>query len=153
MSRDRDGIDALVGDRRGVTINNNAAVATLLLFTVIIGGGLGGAVLFAKEEQGGPPSGNFSYQYYSTNSALLITFEHGDNFTAGDVLVTNGASNATWAAVAGTNNSTRIKQGDTIQLSSGSAFGDSITSIDRVQIYWTGGNQTIKLDEWSQSGT
>jgi hypothetical protein len=151
MSGDRGPIDSLVGDRRGVTINNTAAVATLLVFTVLIGGGLGAAVLFAEEADTGPPDGNFSYEYFGDNSALLVTFDEGDEFEAGEVLLTNGESNATWASVSGSNNTTVLKPGDSIQLSRGSAFGNTISSSDRVRIYWTGGNETIKLDEWNAS--
>ncbi|WP_136715485.1 type IV pilin [Halorientalis salina] len=151
MSGDRGPIDSLVADRRGVTINNTAAVATLLVFTVLIGGGLGAAVLFAEEDDTGPPGGNFTYEYFDDNDALLVTFDEGDEFEAGEVLLTNGDSNATWATVAGSNNTTALKPGDSIQLSRGSAFGDTIGSSDRVRIYWTGGNETIKLDEWNSS--
>lgn len=151
MFGDRDRSGPFVDDQRGVTINNSTAVATLLLFTVVIGGSLGAAVLFAPEEDTGPPTGNFSYQYFDSNSALIVTFEEGDSFEAGEVLLSNGNTNATWAAVAQMNNSTALTSGDTIQLSRGSAFGTSIISTDTVTIYWTGGNETIKLDEWSSS--
>lgn len=149
MSGGQDTTDTLVGDRRAVTIKNTPAVATLLLFTVIIGGGLGAAVMFAEEEDTGPPSANFTFKHFDRNSALIVTFDKGDSFTAGELLVSSREANATWAAVADTNNSTTVESGDTIQLSQGSEFGEAIISTDVVRIYWTGGNETIKLDEWS----
>jgi len=151
MTEDRDIPDSLTADRRAVTINNTAAVATLLVFTVIIGGGLGAAVLFAEEEDTGPPSANFTYNYFDESDTLLVTMKNGDQLPAGEVLLSNGNVNVTWAAVANTNETVKLKQGDTIQLSKGSAFGRSVTSTDQINIYWTGGNKTRKLDEWTDS--
>ncbi|MFD1588596.1 type IV pilin [Halorientalis brevis] len=149
MFGDRDTSDSFVGDQRAVTINNVAAVATLLVFTVVIGGGLGAAVLFAEEEDTGPPSANFTFNYFDESDTLLVTKEEGDRLPAGELLVTNGNVNVTWAAVANVNNTTRVKQGDGIQLSRGSAFSRSVSSTDKITIYWTGGNETRKLDEWT----
>jgi len=150
MFGDRNTSDSFVRDRRAVTINNVAAVATLLVFTVVIGGGLGAAVLFAEEEDTGPPSANFTYTYFDENSALLVTMDEGDEFPASELLVSNGNVNVTWAAVANTNNTTRVKPGDTIRLGQENAFGRSVTSTDKISIYWTGGNETRKLDEWTK---
>ena len=152
MTGERSGIESLTGDRRAVTVNNTAAVATLLVFTLVIGGGLGGAILFASDEDaGGPPGANFTYRYIDSNSALIVTFSEGDRLPAGEVLISDTTNNATWAAVANYTASKKLEQGDIIQLSESSAFGSSIISTEKVEIYWTGGNETIKLDQWDGS--
>lgn len=152
MTGDRGGIEALVGDRRGVTVNNTAAVATLLVFALVIAGGLGGAVLFSTDEdEDAPPGANFTYRYIDSNSALIVTFSEGDRLPAGEILVSDSTNNATWAAVANYNDSEKLEQGDTIQLSETSTFGSSIISNEKVEIYWTGGNETLKLDQWDGS--
>lgn len=136
------------GDQRAVTVTDTVAVVTLVTVSVVLAGALGLAVLVGPGGSDGPPQANFSFTHFSQDAALLVTHERGDAFEAGSIELTNGETTATWATVAGTNNSTMVSPGDTVRLSRQSAFGARIRTGDTVEVVWTGGNQTVVLDRW-----
>lgn len=135
-------------DRRAVTVTDTVAVATLVTVSVVLAGGLGVAVLVGDGASDGPPQTNFSFTHFDRDAELVVTHQRGDEIEAGSIELTSGEASATWAAVAGTNNSTMVSAGDTVQLSRQSAFGAPVRGDDSVEVVWTGGNQTVVLDRW-----
>ncbi|MFB6164274.1 MAG: type IV pilin [Haloarculaceae archaeon] len=142
-------------DERGLTVTNTAATATLVVLAVLLGAGLGAGVLLGTSggDDGGPPEANFTFSYFSQSSALIVTFDHGEEIPAGELRLTNGRGNATWAEVAHTNDSTMVGEGDTVQLSRRSAFGAPVTRNQPVYIRWTGSNGTRELATWPKKGS
>lgn len=137
-------------DTRAVTVGDSMAGATLVVIALLLGGSLGAGVLLggSAEEQAGPPQLNFTYQHFDENGALIVTLERGGPARAGNLLFSDGQATASWAAIAGANNSTMVTSGSTIQLSQRSAFGNRITTRDRIEITWTDGNQTKVVGTW-----
>jgi hypothetical protein len=147
MSSDRRSVGA--GEDRGLTITDSLAAGTVIFLTVVLAAALGTGVLLGTDEAG-PPDANFTFSYIDANDALIVTHSRGDAIPAGDIVLTEEESGATatWSEVAGTNNSTLVGEGDTIQLSARSAFGAPIGSRARVRVEWHGGNQTALLARW-----
>jgi hypothetical protein len=132
-------------DDRG--LSETAGVA----FTIVVTATVGLNVLVIEAENAGPEGANFSYTYIDANSALIVTHEEGNEYPAGSLLVNASGREMTWADLAGptTNASMTVGPGDTIQLSSGSTFGTTITRSDRVRIFLAqDGNRTM-IDEWT----
>lgn len=134
-----------VDDDRAVS--EAAGVAILLVFTLAITASVGVSVLFVDEEAGGEPRANFTYDYIDDASVLLVTHDRGDPIAAGNLTIRgpNGA-NATWAALAGTENGSElVEPGDTVQLSGNNAYGDSVSRGDTIRVYYAppGGNETL----------
>jgi hypothetical protein len=151
MRPPRDDPSALLDNDRGVTINDSIAAGTLIAVTLVLAAGLGTAILFADRSGGGPPSANFTFEHFSDSSLLIVTMSRGDPIPAGEIRLRSDRANATWAEVANASNGTMVKEGDTVQLSEGSAFGSPVRSTDTVRVEWTGGNETKLLDEWPVS--
>jgi len=136
----------LATDDRG--LSESAGVAILVGITVLVTASVGLNVLVVTDEDTGPPSANFTYDYVEQSSVLLVTHSQGDELEAGKVHFVGADRDVTWAAVAGTNNTTAVERGDLVQLSERNAFGTSVASSTRIEIlYEYDGNRT-KLDEW-----
>jgi hypothetical protein len=151
MSESDAGDRSVTDDDRAVTVSDTVATGTIIVITVVLAAGLGYAVLTDAGDVG-PPEANFTFQYFSENGALIVTHSRGDEIEAGNLVLTDGETSASWATVAGTNDTTMIGSGDTIQLSARSSFGAEITPSDRVQVKWVTSNQTEVLATWRDSG-
>lgn len=131
-------------------VSESMAVAILVGFTVLVLVSVGISVLFVDADSGGPPSANFTFEHFSENSMLLVSHERGDSIPAGDLVLEGEPGTVTWAQVAGTNATDAVEPGDTVQLSRSSAWGERVTSDQRVAIYYVPDpdNRTL-LDSWS----
>jgi len=135
-------------DDRGVS--EVTGVVILVAATVLVTASVGVFVLLGGTDTGGPPQANFSYQYISGSSTLIVTHERGDTFAAGNLTVRSGDTEAGWAALASTNETVPVGPGATVQLSRNSAWGENINNGDNVRVVYSPdtGNETV-LSRWS----
>jgi hypothetical protein len=137
------------GDRRATTVTDSIAAGSLVVLAVVLAAGLGLGVLYAPSDGGSNATrANFSYQHFSEDSVLVVTFSRGDSIPAGELAVTSGETNRTWATLANMSESKTVSEGSTIQLSRSGPFGKSITTNTQVQILYTGGNETQVVSRW-----
>ncbi|WP_424019010.1 hypothetical protein ACOZ4N_05935 [Halorientalis pallida] len=137
------------GDERAITVTDSIAAGSLVVLAVVLAAGLGLGVLFAPSEGGNNATrADFSYQHFSEDSVLVVTFVEGDSIQAGDLSVVSGETNRTWAMLANTTESQEVSQGSTVQLTGTGRFGRPITTDTTVRIVYTGGNETRVLSRW-----
>jgi hypothetical protein len=142
------------GDERATTVSDSMAAGSLVVLAVVLAAGLGLGVLYAPSEGGGNTTrANFSYQHFSDDSALIVTFTRGDSIQAGELALVSGEANSTWAELANMTASKTLSEGSTIQLSASGRFGKAITSSTQVRVLYTGGNETRVLSRWPPNGT
>ena len=140
-------MDELAEDTRGVS--EAAGVVILVGMTVIATTTVGFYVLVVDSADAGPPDANFSYDYREESSALLITHARGDEFPAGELVIEGPDSEVTWAAVAGSNETRSIGQGDTVQISQGNEYGQPVRQSNSIRIYHANNGTRTQLSEWS----
>jgi len=138
-------------DARGVS--EGAGVAVLILLTVLVTASVGISVLFVDTGDDTGVQANFTYEYISDRTTLLVTHAGGDELQAGDIVLSGPGTNVTWAAVAGQNGTETVTEGDLVQLSRNSAYGSRVRERDTIRVVYVpeGGNRTV-LDTWSGSG-
>jgi hypothetical protein len=144
--RDRDN---RFDDVRAVTVTDSVATVALVGFTLVVAGGLGLGLTLSGGDSNATPSANFSFEYIGQSNLLFVTKETGDPIPAGELVLTSGDTEKTWAAVADSNNSSTVETGDTVPLGENSPFGKAITGQDQVIVRWESGNQTKRLGNWS----
>ncbi|MFB6146077.1 MAG: type IV pilin N-terminal domain-containing protein [Halobacteriaceae archaeon] len=135
------------GDGRGVS--EFTGVAVLIGMTVLATASVGVFVLVADTEADSGPQANFSYQYISESSVLLVTHDRGDEFTARNLTLRSGDGQARWHELAGSLPNATVGPGDTVQLSSSNAYGSNVNTGDRIQVVYAppSGNETV-LSTW-----
>ncbi len=136
------------GDERAVS--ESAGVAILIGMTLIVTASVGISVLFVDDGDSGGPTANFTFSKDRGSTSMIVIFERGDSFSAGDLIVEGGSNRITWAELASKPANQTIGRGDAIQLSSNSAWGQSVRQGQTIEIYYApgGGNRTL-LDSWS----
>lgn len=141
--------DSAGHDDRGVS--EMVAVVTLVAVAFILVAGVGISAFVFSADDAGPPQANFSYNYLDQASALLITYEQGDQLWSGDVYVSGSDNNATWTALAGANESIAVTPGDAVQIGEAGAYGAPIRSSSRIEIVWrnTTLNESAVISRWS----
>jgi FlaG/FlaF family flagellin (archaellin) len=134
-------------DDRGVS--EFAGVAILVSMTVLATASVGLFVLVEESDAGGPPEANFSFQYVDQSSILLVTHERGDSVDAGNLTVQSQDAQAPWNALAGSEPTTVVGPGATVQLSGANAYGENVNRGDRIRVVYTppSGNMTV-LETW-----
>ncbi len=133
-------------DDRGVS--EGAAIAALVLLTVAVTASVGVGVLLVETGPDNEFDATFSYQYFDGRQAVVVTYEEGENLTAGNV-VFRGANEVTWAEVGGLNASDTVTPGADVQLSPNNAYGTEVTGSTNVTVlYVQDGNET-QLDSWT----
>lgn len=138
-------------DARGVS--EGAGIAVLILMTVLVTASVGVSVLFVGAGDDTGVQANFTYEYLSDRTTLLVTHADGDEIQAGDLVIDGPETNVTWAGVAGQNETELVTQGDLIQLSQNSAYGSRVRAADTIRVVYApdDGNRTV-LSTWSDSG-
>ena len=134
-------------DDRGVS--EFAGAAILVSMTVLVTASVGLFVLVAETDTGGPPEANFSFQHIDGSSVLIVTHDRGSEIDAGNLSLRSQDASARWHELAGTNETTPVGPGDTVQLSTNSAYGARINSGDRIRVVYAppAGNETV-LETW-----
>lgn len=137
-------------DTRGVS--EDAGVVVLILMTVVVTASVGVTALLMQEDDTEGVQANFTYEFLGDRGTLLITHDAGDELEAGNVVIAGPETNITWATVAGREETELITQGDLVQLSEGSAYGDPVRSRDTIRIVHTPAddNRTV-LSTWTDS--
>ncbi|PSQ29058.1 type IV pilin [Halobacteriales archaeon SW_10_68_16] len=129
-------------------VSEGAAIAALVLLTVAVTASVGVGVLLVETGPDNEFDAELSYQYFDGRQALLVTYEEGQNLTAGNV-VFRGASEVTWADVGSLNESDTITPGANAQLSPNNAYGAEVTESTNITVvYVQDGNET-QLDTWT----
>jgi hypothetical protein len=138
-------------DTRGVS--EGAGVAALVLITVVVTASVGATALLMQSSDEEGIRANFTYEYLGDRGTLLVTHDAGDELEAGNVVIAGPETNITWATVAGQNETKMITEGDLIQLSEGSAYGNPVRSRHTIRIVHAPaeGNRTL-LSTWSERG-
>lgn len=137
-------------DTRGVS--EDAGVVVLILMTVVVTASVGVTALLMQEDDTEGVQTNFTYEFLGDRGTLLITHDAGDELEAGNVVIAGPETNITWATVAGREETELITQGDLVQLSEGSAYGDPVRSRDTIHIVHAPAddNKTV-LSTWTDS--
>jgi len=146
--------ESLADDGRG--LSEAVGVLVLVAFTVVITATVAVNVLFVTEaEPGGPPETNFTYDYISEASVLIIEYDFGDPIDAGNLTVAGpDERTVTWADLAQVNDTTVVRDDvtapRTVQLGSNTPYGAPVSSRDRIRVVYTppSGNETV-LSEWT----
>jgi FlaG/FlaF family flagellin (archaellin) len=138
-------------DERGVS--EFAGVAILITMTILVTASVGMFVLVSDtEDTEGPPDANFTFQYFSDSSSVIITFERGEEIAAQNITVQGREASATWAQLARMNGSRTVGPGAAVQISRRNAYGESVARDDRIRIIYSGLNgTTAKLDSWNDN--
>ncbi len=133
-------------------VSEFAGVAVLVSMTILATASVGVFVLITDTQSEGPPDANFSYRYVDQSSVLLVTHDRGDQFTASNLTVRSGDREARWHELAGSVPGATVGPDDTVQLSSGNAYGSNVNRGDRVRVVYAppSGNETV-LDTWDGS--
>ncbi|WP_336003196.1 hypothetical protein [Halorientalis halophila] len=140
---------SLEGDARAFSITDSVAAGALVVLAIVLAAGLGLGVLYAPSESADNETrANFTFQHFSDDSVLIVTFSEGDPIPAGELLLTSSGANVTWATVANTSETAEVSRGSTIQLGADGPFGRRVTTNTEVRVLWTGGNETRELDSW-----
>ena len=135
---------------RDRAISESASVAILVGITILVTASVGVNVLFVEEQQTGPPSANFTYDHIDQSNTLIVTHDEGAELEAGQIHFVGAGQDVTWAAAAGTNNTTAVVPGDIVQLSENNAFGTPVTTATQIEVqYEYEGNRTT-LDRWPE---
>ena len=136
-------------DERAVSEASGAAILVVMTVLVTASVGLNVLILSEQDDTAGP-NAEFTFEYFGDASALLVTHNQGDSFEAGNLLLESSRSQATWAAVAGMNDTQQVEPGATVQLSAGGEFGSRVAPEDTVTVYYVAANATkIRLDSWN----
>ncbi|MEF8852823.1 MAG: hypothetical protein V5A44_00845 [Haloarculaceae archaeon] len=74
-------------------------------------------------------------------------------FTASNPTVRSSDRETRWHELAGTTPNATVGPGDTVQLSSGNAYGSNVNRGDRIRVVYAppSGNETV-LDSWDGGG-
>jgi len=154
-----DPTDRRDGDCPAVSVDPDRAVseftgvAILIAVTVLVTASVGLSVLVADSTQTGERSANFSFQYIDGSSVLIISFERGDQFRAGNLTVRGEGAEATWAVLSGSEPSAWIgpqSPASTVQVSGRNAYGQRVAADENVRVVYTpgDGNETV-LQRWA----
>lgn len=130
------------------------AVVGMITIVLVMGGAVGAGVLLLDSD-GGAPELNFSFTYRDSAQRLDVYYEQGPEIAAGDVLLRSEGETATWAAVAGTNNSTSIEPPTVLNLDSNTTLGSSIERDSTVEILYVSpesGEREV-VSTWNGTGT
>jgi len=133
-------------------VSEFTGVAILIAVTVLVTASVGLSVLVANSTQTGDRSANFSFQYIDGSSVLIIYFDRGDQFRAGNLTVRGQGAEATWAALSGAEPSALIgpqSPDSTVQISARNPYGQRVSGDENVRIVYTPGtgNETV-LQRW-----
>jgi len=133
-------------DERGVS--EAMGVGILVVFTVVVTATVGISVLFVQDTSTGTTA-TFSFQHNAESGSMLVEHDEGDAVPAGSLVVESDTNSMTWAQIADAPPNETIGPGQAIQLSSASAWGESISSDTPIEIYHAPGegNRTM-LDAW-----
>ncbi|MCU4717942.1 type IV pilin [Halapricum hydrolyticum] len=137
------------GPDRGVSELTSAL--TLVGIALVIVVAIGSSVLFLGESQSGPEA-QFGFDYRDESQRLLVAYEGGDTFTAGNVSIQgpNDAS-ARWSELTGTDPSATIQQGLPAPVTEGGAYGRPVNPDDSIRVVYINpetGEATV-LDTWN----
>jgi hypothetical protein len=139
----------LPADERGTS--ESAGVAVLVLFTVLVTASVGIGVLFVDQDADEGPEAEFSYDYFGERRALLVTFESGDEFRAGNVVVTGPAMNKTWNEIGPLNESSTLEPGSRVLLNANNEYGQSIREFQTIKMVRVQGDNETVLSTWTGS--
>jgi len=133
-------------------VSEFAGVAILVAVTVIVTASVGLSVLVADSASSGERNANFSFQYIDGSSVLIVSFERGDQFAAGNLTVRGRGAEATWATLAGIEPATPVgpqSPSSTVQISARNAYGQRVAADENVRVVYTppAGNETV-LQRW-----
>ena len=136
-----------VGEDRAVSELTSALA--LVGVTLLLVAAIGSSVVFLEERDSGP-SGQFSFDYRGDSQRLLVTYEGGDAFEAGNVSIQgpNDAS-ARWSELTGAEPSATIEQSDVAPIGEGGAYGQSVGSEDSIRVVYIdpkAGSATVRAE-------
>jgi hypothetical protein len=130
------------------------AVVGMLTIVLVMGGAVGAGVLLLDND-GGAPELNFSFTYRDSAQRLDVYYEQGPEIAGGDVLLRAEGETATWASIAGTNNSTTIEPPTVLNLGPNSSIGSSIERDSTVEVLYvspeSGEREVVSV--WNGTGT
>ena len=138
----------LSDDRVGMA--ESSAVAVLIGLTITVTVLVGMSVLVFSDEGPSGPQANFTFDYVSESSALVVTHAGGDELRAGQLELAGPESRVTWDEVSGQNESDLVGPGDITQLSSSNAYGDSVISGDRITVSLNRSGNVTRLAVWGE---
>lgn len=132
-------------DSRGVS--ESAGVATLIAITVLVAGSVGLAVVLADDSTGQGITANFTYEFFEEQGRLIISYDRGDNLTAGNLTVSGPRNNVTWAELAGATPDQVVNENanSIVQVTEQSAYGSGLLADDEFRLVYTSadGNVTV----------
>jgi len=133
-------------------VSEFAGVAILITVTVLVTASVGVSALVVDSTADGDRNATFSFQYFESTPVLIVSYERGNQFYAGNVTVRGDGAEATWATLAGTEPSTRIGPSSvpTVQVSGQNAYGQRVAASENVRVVYTPstGNETV-LEQWN----
>lgn len=130
-------------------ISETAGVATLVLLTVVVTASVGINVLFVGEDGSAGIDAEFDFEYFSSRSALLITYNSGPELRAGNITVEAPAQNSSWADVADVNATSMVAPGDRIQLTRENNNGLTLGEGAAVTVYYDDGTNESVVGNWT----
>lgn len=132
-------------------VSEMTAVGTLIGVALLLVVGIGLNVFLLAPAEGGAPEADFTFRYVEQTSALIVTHDSGDSVRAGDIYIEGTDNSASWAALAGSNESSMVEQGDIVQVAEGGAYGQAVGSSDRIAVVWRNEsvNETSVLSRWN----
>jgi len=133
-------------DDRGVS--EGASVAVLVVLTVAVTASVGVGVLIADSGADNELGAEFSFQYFSSRQALIITYEDGENISASNVVI-RGENEVTWAELSELNESEAVTPGTSVQLTENNAYGTEVTENSEVSVSYVDGANRTELATWS----
>lgn len=130
-------------------VSESMGIVILVGFTVLVTATVGISVLFVQAGDTDGPTATFTFEHDAGSGSMLVEHGEGDSFPAGTLVVESGPNSVTWAQVANAPANQSIGPGAAIQLSSSSAWGESVSAGQPVELYYApgDGNRTL-LDSW-----
>ncbi|QSG09368.1 type IV pilin [Halapricum desulfuricans] len=132
-------------------VSELASTLVLIAIALVIVAALGSSVLFLGEDQAGP-QGQFEFDYSEDRQRLLVTYERGGTFAAGNISVQGpDDASARWSALAGDDASATIEPGDPVLVSEEGAYGRPVGPDDSIRVVYidpASGTATV-LDTWN----
>lgn len=150
VPRANDGTASGDSDR---AVSEFTGVAILVAVTVLVTASVGLSVLVTDPSSTGERSANFSFQYFGGSSTLIVSFDRGDQYAAGNLTVRGEGAEATWAVLAGTEPTAMVgpeSPSSSVQVSASNAYGQRISGDENVRVVYTpgNGNETV-LQRWT----
>ncbi|QSG05284.1 type IV pilin [Halapricum desulfuricans] len=132
-------------------VSELVSALVLVAITVVIVAAIGASVLFLDESQSGP-QGAFEFDYREDSQRLLVTYERGGTFAAGNVSIQGpDDASARWSALAGDDTAATIEPGALAPVGEGNAYGQPVSPDDSIRVVYIdpeAGTATV-LDTWN----